>query len=142
MIERLIKGGVHGLFILGTSAVLALVPQNQLDLIAPIPQVLAVGFHPLGIALPIASLAILALLCIRVGQSSVMFAGNTRLPMVAGWDRLLPESFTRLHPRYRTPVYSILLVGAATLVLTRVSNRPWALICVPADPAPSDPPQR
>ena len=37
--------------------------------------------------------------------------------MVAGWDRLLPDWFTRLHARYRTPVNSILFVGAATLVL-------------------------
>jgi amino acid transporter len=43
-----------------------------------------------------------------------MFAGNTRLPMVAGWDNLLPAWFTRLHASYRTPVNSILFVGAAT----------------------------
>jgi amino acid transporter len=108
---------IAGMFILGTSSVLALVPQGQIDLIAPIPQVLDVGFRGLHLALPVASLAILALLGIRVAQSSVMFAGNTRLPMVAGWDRLLPERFTRLHPRYRTPVQSILFVGAATLAL-------------------------
>jgi amino acid transporter len=59
----------------------------------------------------------MALLCIRIAQSSVMFGGNTRLPMVAGWDRLLPDWFTRLHARYRTPVNSILFVGAATLAL-------------------------
>ncbi len=108
---------IAGMFILGTSSVLALIPQDRLDLIAPIPQVLSAGFHSLDLALPIASIAILALLGIRVAQSSVMFGGNTRLPMVAGWDRLLPEWFTRLHARYRTPVNSILFVGAATLAL-------------------------
>jgi len=36
---------------------------------------------------------------------------------VAGWDRLLPDWFTRLHARYRTPVNSILFVGAATLAM-------------------------
>ena len=35
--------------------------------------------------------------------------------MVAGWDHLLPEWFTRLHTRYKTPVNSILLLGALTL---------------------------
>jgi amino acid transporter len=35
--------------------------------------------------------------------------------MVAGWDRLLPEWFTRLHPRHKTPVNSILLLGCVTL---------------------------
>ncbi|HEV2853802.1 MAG TPA: APC family permease [Thermoanaerobaculia bacterium] len=108
---------IAGMFILGTSSVLALVPGDQIDLIAPIPQVLSLGFQPLRLAVPVASITILALLCIRVAQSSVMFGGNTRLPMVAGWDRLLPEWFTRLHVRYRTPVNSIVFVGAATLAL-------------------------
>src|SRR6185436_7573696 len=50
-------------------------------------------------------------------QASVMFAGTTRLPMVAGWDGLLPEWFTRVHSAYRTPVNSIVFVGGATLAL-------------------------
>src|SRR4030095_16180405 len=65
----------------------------------------------------VAPLAILALLSIRMAQSSVMFGGNTRLPMVAGWDNLLPDWFTKLHARYRTPVNSILFVGAVTLLM-------------------------
>jgi glutamate:GABA antiporter len=105
------------MFILGTSSVLALIPQNQIDLIAPIPQVLSEGFRSLGFAQIIAPIIIIALLCIRIAQSSVMFAGNTRLPMVAGWDRLLPDWFTRLHSSRKTPVNSILFVGVATLVL-------------------------
>jgi glutamate:GABA antiporter len=105
------------MFILGTSSVLALIPQDQIDLIAPIPQVLSVGTRSLSFAGAVAPAAIMALLCIRLAQSSVMFAGNTRLPMVAGWDRLLPSWFTRLHTKYKTPVNSILFVGAATLAL-------------------------
>ena len=38
--------------------------------------------------------------------------------MVAGWDRLLPAWFTRLHPRHRTPANSILFVGAATFAFS------------------------
>jgi amino acid transporter len=41
--------------------------------------------------------------------------------MVAGWDHLLPQWFTKLHPRYRTPVNSILLVGGMTLALGLLS---------------------
>ena len=77
------------------------------------------AFGALGSAAAIAPAAILVLLCIRVAQASVMFAGNTRLPMVAGWDGLLPAWFTRLHPRYQTPVNSILFVGAVTFALQR-----------------------
>ena len=103
------------MFILGTSAVLALVPIDRIDLIAPIPQVLAEGFRSFGPAGAVATLTIVALLCIRVAQASVLFAGNTRLPMVAGWDGLLPPWFTRMHDRYQTPVNSIVFVGAVTL---------------------------
>ena len=106
------------MFILGTSSVLALVPIEQIDLIAPIPQVLSVGFGALGPAAAVAPFTILILLCIRIAQASVMFAGNTRLPMVAGWDGLLPAWFTRLHDRYRTPVNSILFVGVVTLAFS------------------------
>lgn len=105
------------MFILGTSSVLSLVPQNEIDLIAPIPQVLSVGFAPLGFVAGITSLTIMAILSIRLAQSSVMFAGNTRLPMVAGWDDLLPGWFTKLHAKYRTPINSILFVGAVTLFM-------------------------
>jgi amino acid transporter len=38
--------------------------------------------------------------------------------MVAGWDGLLPAWFTRLHPRFHTPINSILFVGAITLAFT------------------------
>src|SRR5262245_41225657 len=102
------------MFILGTSSVLALIPIEQIDLIAPIPQVLALGFRPLGYAAGIAPVTILVLLCVRVAQASVMFTGNTRMPMVAGWDGLLPAWFTRIDPRRHTPVNSILFVGVVT----------------------------
>jgi len=108
---------IAAMFILGTSSVLALVPFDAIDLIAPIPQVLSLGFRPFGVVSAIAPLTIVVLACVRVAQSSVMFAGNTRLPMVAGWDGLLPPWFTRVDPRYGTPVNSIVFVGAATLAL-------------------------
>src|SRR5262245_21537823 len=106
------------MFVLGTSSVLGLIPIDQIDLIAPIPQLLTVGFGPLGAAAAIAPLTLSAMLAIRFAQASVNFAGSTRLPMVAGWDSLLPAWFTRLSDRYSTPVNSILFVGAATFVLS------------------------
>jgi amino acid transporter len=105
------------MFILGTSSVLAFLDPNQVDLIGPIPQVLSIGFRSFGIAARIIPLAILTILFLRVAQASVNFTANARLPMVAGWDRLLPEWFTRLHAKYKTPVNSILFVGAITLAM-------------------------
>src|SRR5262249_28065297 len=45
----------------------------------------------------------------------------TRLPMVAGWDRMLPSWFSRLHPKYRTPANSIVVVGLASFGIASLS---------------------
>jgi len=103
------------LYIFGTSAILAFVPPDSIDLIAPIPQALRIGFAGMTAARFIVPITILLLFTNYLASFSFNFAANTRLPMVAGWDRLLPAWFTRLHPRYRTPVNSILFLGAITL---------------------------
>jgi amino acid transporter len=109
------------MFILGTSSVLAFVSPDHVDLIGPIPQVLSIGFGSFGWVGKLVSLAILGVVVRQIALMSIYFAGNTRLPMVAGWDRLLPDWFTRLHPRYKTPVNSIIFVGAVTLILGLLS---------------------
>ena len=109
---------IVAMFIFGTSSVLGMIPIDEIDLIAPIPQLLSRGFGTFGAVAAVVPITLSALLAIRFAQASVNFAGSTRLPMVAGWDRLLPAWFTRLSPRFRTPVNSILFVGAATFVLS------------------------
>ncbi|MEO8480400.1 MAG: APC family permease, partial [Gemmatimonadota bacterium] len=84
------------MFILGTSTMVAYVPVNEMDLIGPMPQVLRAGFGPFGIAGPLVTIAILMTLAMRIAQVSVSFTAVTRLPMVAGWDRMLPAWFSRL----------------------------------------------
>jgi amino acid transporter len=106
------------MFILGTSTVVALVPKDRIDLVSPIPQTLMIALQGMGFVSLLAPLLIALLLLRQIGNVSLMFAGTTRLPMVAGWDGLLPKWFTRLHPRYLTPVNSILFVGALTLAFT------------------------
>ena len=105
------------MFILGTSSILAFVSPANVDLIGPIPQVLSIGFAGFGWVSKLVSITILGVVMRQIALMSIYFAGNTRLPMVAGWDSLLPKWFTRLHPKYKTPVNSILFVGAVTLVL-------------------------
>jgi amino acid transporter len=103
------------LYILGTSAILAFVSPDAVDVIGPIPQALRTGFAVFGLARPIVAIAILFLLLNYLCGYTLYFSGNTRLPMVAGWDHLLPRWFTRLHPKYRTPVNSIVFMGAVAL---------------------------
>ena len=109
------------MFVLGTSTVVAYVPKDDIDLIGPVAQVLRVGYGSFGIVGPLVTVAILMTLAMRVGQASVAFTAVTRLPMVAGWDRLLPPWFSRLHPTHRTPVNSIRLVGLASLLIASLS---------------------
>ena len=106
------------MFILGTNSVTALVPLDRIDLVSPIPQTLTMGFAGMGIARLIVPALILLLLLRQIGVVTMIFNGNSRLPLVAGWDKLLPDWFTRLHPRFRTPVNSILVVSAITVALT------------------------
>ena len=103
------------LYILGTSGILAFVSPDAVDVIGPIPQALSRGFAVFGLAAPIVSIAILLLLLNYLCCYTLYFSGNTRLPLVAGWDHLLPQWFTRLHPKYRTPVNSILFMGGVAL---------------------------
>lgn len=103
------------LYILGTSGILAFVSPDAVDVIGPIPQALRSGFSGFGLAGPIVAIAILLLLLNYLCSYTLYFSANTRLPMVAGWDHLLPRWFTRLHPRYRTPVNSILFMGGVAL---------------------------
>jgi glutamate:GABA antiporter len=99
------------LYILGTSAILAFVSPNAIDVIGPIPQALARGFAPFGATGSLAYVAILLLLLNYLCSYPLYFSANSRLPLVAGWDHLLPRWFTPLHPKYRTPVNSILFMG-------------------------------
>jgi glutamate:GABA antiporter len=103
------------LYILGTSAILAFVSPEAIDVIGPIPQALSRGFSVFGLAGPLVSIAILLLLLNYLCSYTLYFSSNTRLPLVAGWDYLLPSWFSVLHAKYRTPVNSILFMGGVAL---------------------------
>lgn len=101
------------IYIFTTSAILAYVSPDAVDVIGPIPQALRRGFGNFGsVMVPV---AIFLLLANYLSTFSLYFSGSARLPMAAGWDHLLPEWFSRLHARYKTPVNSILFLGGATL---------------------------
>jgi amino acid transporter len=103
------------MFILGTSAIQALTPPDQIDLIGPIPQAFRNGLGTSDVVMILIPFAVLAVTARTIGNSSFLFTATSRMPMVAGWDRLIPAWFSRLHPRYRTPVNSVLFIGAFAL---------------------------
>jgi amino acid transporter len=110
---------IAAIYILMSGAMLAYIPAAKVDLTGPIPQVLAAAFGggaaggggafsggvDWGLALGRAT--ILALGVALVAQYTVMVAETSRLPMVTGWDGMVPAWFTRLDPRWKTPTRSI-----------------------------------
>ena len=103
------------IYIFATSSILAFISPETVDVVGPIPQALRLGSRAFGFSGFIVPLAIVLLFVNYPTSFSVYFSASARLPMVAGWDHLLPEWFTRLHARYKTPVNSILVLGAVTL---------------------------
>jgi amino acid transporter len=107
------------MFTLGTASVLAFheLDRSTINFIAPIPQTLRLAFADSAAANWVARLVILLLQIRILGAASFIFNGAARLPMVAGWDHLIPAWFSRLHPRYRTPTNSILVVASGVALL-------------------------
>ena len=111
---------ILAMFVLGTASVVSLHEAHAgipINYVAPIPQTLTLAFGDGGVAAVIAKAAILLLQIRILGAASYLFTGATRLPMTAGWDHLIPEWFTRLHPRYLTPTNSIYVTGAVVASL-------------------------
>jgi amino acid transporter len=102
------------MYILGTGAVLAYTSPANVDLAAPVSQLMQAG---LGVTGPGRVLTAIAVCAFNVGHVASMVIGIgmvARLPMVAGWDGLLPAWWSELHPKFRTPSKAI---GAVTLTL-------------------------
>jgi glutamate:GABA antiporter len=108
------------LYIFGTSAILAFVPPDKIDIIGPIPQAFRAALEGSPLAEIVIPIAVLLLLANYLSSFTLNFAANTRLPMCAGWDHLLPTWFTRLNAKHRTPVNSILFLGGITLAMSVV----------------------
>jgi len=113
---------IAAMFIFGTSAVQAFTPVDEIDLVGPIPQAFSRGLGRMGAAAAVLiPFAVLLSTARTIGNSSLLFTATSRMPMVAGWDRLIPEWFSKLHSRYRTPVNSVLFIGACALVFSAAS---------------------
>jgi amino acid transporter len=114
---------IAAIYILMTGSTLAYIPAAKVDLTGPIPQLLAAAFGGGGAGsgmdwgLMLGRATILVLGVALVAQYAVLVAETSRLPMVAGWDRMAPAWFTRLDPRWKTPTRSIAVIVAAAIAM-------------------------
>ena len=110
------------IYILGTACVLVFTQPSDIDLISPAMQAMSRGAQGMGIGSFVAPLVGALVICNIIGFCSIYYNAVVRLPMVAGWDHLLPAWLSRLHPRFKTPVGSIVFIGLTTLGLTILGN--------------------
>ncbi len=108
---------IAGFYIVGTLAILAVLPSGEVNVLSGLTQAGAVAATRLG-APPVAmGLALLITIGIT-GQLGAWLSGSARVPFAIGLDSYLPASFARIHPRWKTPYVAILSQAiACTLFL-------------------------
>jgi amino acid transporter len=115
---------IAAMYVLGTFAVLALVPASDVDAKSGVFQAIALGSN----ALKIGFVGVLAALLVTVGNAGGVgstVAGIARVPFVVGIDRYLPKAFGKIHPKWRTPYISILVqavLSALVLLLSQINE--------------------
>jgi amino acid transporter len=116
-------GLIAVIYILGTMALLWLLPAEQIDPRNGVFGGISFGSAALGIAW----FGMLAALLVTVGNAGgvgATVAGVARVPFVAGIDHYLPSYFGKIHPKWKTPYISILIqavISAAILVLSQIN---------------------
>ncbi|HKM90769.1 MAG TPA: APC family permease [Candidatus Acidoferrales bacterium] len=112
------------IYIVGTLAVLSILPADQVDPKSGVFQAITHGSGLLRVAL----LGVLAALLVSVGNAGGVgstVAGIARVPFVVGIDRYLPAPFGKIHPRWKTPHISILVqagISGAVLLLSQINE--------------------
>lgn len=112
------------IYIVGTFAVLAMIPAAQVEPTSGVFQAIANGSTLLRIGL----VSVVAALFVTVGNAGGVgstVAGIARVPFVVGIDSYLPAAFGKIHPRWKTPYVSILVqaaISAAILLLGQAND--------------------
>jgi amino acid transporter len=106
------------MYIVGTFAILSLVPAADLDPQSGVFHAIAIG----SAALKLSFLGVIAAMLVTAGNAGGVgstVAGIARVPFVVGVDRYLPAAFGKIHPRWKTPWVSILVQASisATILL-------------------------
>jgi amino acid transporter len=107
------------IYILGTCAMLWLVPRAEINVIAGPLQGIENGVGKNGWWL--VSLLALLLAVYRIGGVGAWLVGSSRVAFVVGLDRYFPAAFSRIHPRWHTPHVAIVVQGVIAMVFLLLS---------------------
>ena len=109
------------MYIAGTIAILALIPDATVDPKSGVFQAMTEG----SAVLRMASVGVIAALLVTVGNTGGVgstVAGVARIPFIVGIDRYLPAAFGKIHPKWKTPHISILIQAALSLGVLALSQ--------------------
>jgi amino acid transporter len=104
-------------YIIGTVAVLLALPQSEVGNLQGLMQAISSTAHRIGFD-GIIPLAAFLIALSNLGAAGAFLAAVASLPFVAGLDRFLPPIFGALHPRWRTPWFSLLVQAVLGVVFT------------------------
>lgn len=104
-------------YIAGTFALLVALPTSETSIVTGINQAVTKAGARVGLAFLGAPTALLMAVA-GLGALEAWFAGSGRLLFVAGVDRYLPPAFSKIHPRWNTPVLALVAQGVVAVVLT------------------------
>ena len=112
--------GIVAAYILGTAAMIVLLPSDDVRLTAGVVQALTQAFGEVGWTAAGPLLALLLTIGV-LGGLGAWLGGRARIPFVAGLDSRLPAAFGRTHPRWGTPHIALLIQGAVASFFLIVS---------------------
>lgn len=109
-------------YVLGTGAVLRLVPTGDLNIVSGFLQAIDAGARAFAPALWwLAPLAAFCYTLGNVGGVGAWLIGPARVAFVIGLDRYFPPAFGRVHPRWHTPYVAILVQAVLATIFLAIS---------------------
>ncbi len=109
-------------YVLGTGALLRLVPKDNVSIVSGFLQGIDVGARTLGPGLAwLAPLAAIAYTLGNIGGVGAWLTGPARVAFAIGLDSYFPPAFGRVHARWKTPYVAIIvqaLLATAFLLLS------------------------
>jgi amino acid transporter len=105
---------------LGTLAVLIIVPPGKINLITGIVQAIDTILSQIGVP-QLTQVVALLLTLGALGTLGAWIAGVARMPYSMGVDRFFPEALGKIHPRFRTPYIALVWLGIISLAIMALS---------------------